>query len=75
MAPLKPNRLASLLATLLSLALLAPLTRAYNADNKLVDYYDNMLISSSADPLTNVYTTKLYTFPFVEDVSNFGSTI
>ena len=44
-------------------------TLAYNADNKLVDYYDSMVIASTTDPLTDVYTSKLYTFPYVEDVS------
>ena len=44
-------------------------TVALDSSNKLVDYYDTMTIASTSDPLTDVYTTKLYTFPFVTDVS------
>ena len=60
------------LALALTVTLLSSLrgALAYNANNKLVDYYDNMVIASTEDPLTDVYTSKLYTFPYVEDVSN-----
>ena len=59
----------SLFNLLTLLALVSRISLALDSSNKLVDYYDTMTIASTSDPLTDVYTTKLYTFPFVTDVS------
>ena len=58
-----------LLNLLTLLTIISRISLALDSSNKLVDYYDTMTIASTSDPLTDVYTTKLYTFPFVTDVS------
>ena len=50
---------------------LAKSSLAYNKNNRLVEYYDKITIYNSTAPEVEVYSTKLYAFPYVTQVSGF----
>lgn len=56
------------------LACLSNLVLAYDKNNRLADYYDKIQIYNSTAPNVEVYSDKLYAFPYVANVSSFTTT-